>query len=383
LFLVIGTVSSVPSDVELLNGYNLTPLGGFLLSPEDDTFMESQSLIGHKLVKAIRSKRSPYKVLESPGLRSHFRLSHTSYIPEEPLEASSRSNSKDPPRKRRELESEAIEDSVEMIDRAPRGTSGEKTKSTEVEMPPDVEELPRPEKQIMEPGYYRQGRRLFEDDLEDDSVAEASAINDGIKARAPRGYADTYDKYRMPDYYEPWRRMRFYDSYSSRNLMPPPPYAAYSSYPEHRFESPPTAVDMRGYPVYPTPYVNDVTYAPPLPRPPHVRNRRIIYYANLPEVVRSPPNVELRYRYNSDYYPAMETYRNFRHREYSKVDNSTPQPAAKLQEQKGQDDGKIEYTRNANVKVISGLRIQNHQQQPPDYRKYVDETKINDFPVRY
>lgn len=187
----------------------------------------------------------------------------------------------------------------------------------------------------------------------------------------------------MPDYYEPWRRMRFYDSYSSRNLMPPPPYAAYSSYPEHRFESPPTAVDMRGYPVYPTPYVNDVTYAPPLPRPPHVRNRRIIYYANLPEVVRSPPNVELRYRYNSDYYPAMETYRNFRHREYSKVDNSTPQPAAKLQEQKGQDDGKIEYTRNANVKVISGLRIQNHQQQPPDYRKYVDETKINDFPVRY
>uniref|UniRef100_A0A1B0CF74 Uncharacterized protein n=1 Tax=Lutzomyia longipalpis TaxID=7200 RepID=A0A1B0CF74_LUTLO len=331
-----------------------------------------------------------------------------------------------------------------MIDRTPRGAlSGEKTKSTEVEMPPDVEELPRPEKQVMEPGYYRQARGHYEDDTEEDSVAEASAINEGIKARAPRvnfitqqrnapekpeardqkqsmarseevykkpcenfeapryvpdyrarilepppmqykGYQDTYDKYRNPDYYEPWRRMRFYDSYMSQALVPPPPYPAYSNYPEHRFDNTPTAVDMRGYPVYPTPYVNDITYAP-LPRPPPLqRNRRIIYYANLPEVVRSPPNVELRYRYNSDYYPAMETYRNFRQREYSKVDNSTPQPAGKLQEQKVQDDaGKIEYTRNPQVKVISGLRIHNHQQNPPDYRKYVDETKINDFPVRY
>ncbi|XP_059611283.1 uncharacterized protein LOC132258157 [Phlebotomus argentipes] len=433
LFLVIATVAAMhlPSDVELLGGYE--DLGELLLSPEDDSVVESQSL-----VKAIRSKRSAYQVLESPGLRSHFRLSRH----EDSLEETS-NHPKRSPRKRRELESEAIEDSVEMIDRTPRGTASGEKKSTEVEMPPDVEELPRPEKQIMEPGYYRQGRR-FADDFEEDSVAEASAVNEGIKARAPRvnfitqqrsipdkpesrdqklsmaraeevykkpfeaieapryvpdyrsrlmepppppqykGYSDYYDKYRYPDYYEPWRRMRFYDTYMSRTLMPPPPsHSAYNSYPEHRFDNPPTAVDMRGYPIYPTPYVNDVTY-PPLPRPSGQRHRRIIYYANLPEVVRSPPNVELRYRYNSDYYPAMETYRNFRQREYGKVDNSTPQPVAKMQEQKQDEDGKIEYSRNPGVKVISGLRIQSHQsQQPPDYRKYVDETKINDFPVRY
>ncbi|GAB0092899.1 hypothetical protein DMENIID0001_079510 [Sergentomyia squamirostris] len=442
LFLVIGVSAAstfVSNDVETLDDF--TPLGDLFLLPEDDTVVQSENLI-----KAIRTKRSAYKVLESPGLRSHFKISRQVSIPESLEDEMDEMYLKEDhhhSRKRRELESEAIEESVEMIDRTPRGTptdSGKSNNTREMEMPPDVEELPRPEKQVMEPGYYRQARGQFDAD-DGDSVAEASAINEGIKARAPRVNfitqqqrnipdkieardqkqsmarseevykkpyeapryvseyrsrllepplhppaqfrADPYEKFRNTDYYEPWRRMRFYDSYMPRHLMPPPPYPAMSSYPEHRFDNPPTAVDMRGYPIYPTPYINDVSYAP-LPRPPGARNRRIIYYANLPEVVRSPPNVELRYRYNSDYYPAMETYRNFRQRgEYPKPEISTQQPARLQEQNKADDEGKIEYTRNAGVKVISNLRIQNHQQQPPDYRKYVDETKINDFPVRY
>lgn len=52
-----------------------------------------------------------------------------------------------------------------------------------------------------------------------------------------------------------------------------------------------------------------------IPPPPPIsyqmpQNRRIIYYATLPEVVRSPPNVDLRYRsvHYNDYNPNLNDY---------------------------------------------------------------------------
>ncbi|XP_063829780.1 uncharacterized protein LOC135079112 [Ostrinia nubilalis] len=58
--------------------------------------------------------------------------------------------------------------------------------------------------------------------------------------------------------------------------------------------------DRRRYPVYPGPRIDryDDTYDNYVPRKP----KRIIYYAHLPEVMRTPPNVDLRTRFGVDPY---------------------------------------------------------------------------------
>lgn len=86
-----------------------------------------------------------------------------------------------------------------------------------------------------------------------------------------RPYYD--DRYNMPD--DLYRRDPYYDLYDRRRYYP-------------------------GYDPRMDRY--DESYDNYVPRKP----KRIIYYAHLPEVVRTPPNVDLRYRYNVDPYRRVD-----------------------------------------------------------------------------
>lgn len=100
-----------------------------------------------------------------------------------------------------------------------------------------------------------------------------------------------------PETYDPMFDYIPYDMYPARRF----PYTRYNNYPGSRYDTP----DYRDYPPM---YGNEIDsryymrseipYMPPaLPR------KRTIYYAYLPEVVRSPPTVDFRYRSYDRYEP--------------------------------------------------------------------------------
>lgn len=101
--------------------------------------------------------------------------------------------------------------------------------------------------------------------------------------------------------------MRSLDYVPMGRIPIPHPMDLYYGYPERRFTLPDYR-DNRNI------YTNDISDRYPIAmdmKPP--RNRRIIYYANLPEIVRTPPTVDLRYRtYDSRYdyagYPSYNPY---------------------------------------------------------------------------
>lgn len=108
--------------------------------------------------------------------------------------------------------------------------------------------------------------------------------------------------------YENYRQQPPYDPYMARM-----PYPEYNNYPGSRYDVP----DYRDYPPL---YGNDIDsryymrsdMMPPPPISPAsgaaapsstLPRKRMIYYAYLPEVVRSPPTVDLRYRSYDRYDP--------------------------------------------------------------------------------
>ena len=117
--LTLTSSMHIPEDMEILEGYDLES-AGTELNPEDD-YYEQRSLLEPYYYRAIRDKRDapPYQVLESPGLRSHFRQR----LPDE----------EDVPKKRSRRSS----------------GDGEQEKGTVTEPPKPTEELPKPEQQRM------------------------------------------------------------------------------------------------------------------------------------------------------------------------------------------------------------------------------------------
>jgi hypothetical protein len=110
------------------------------------------------------------------------------------------------------------------------------------------------------------------------------------------------------------------------------------------------------------------------------RNRRIIYYANLPEVVRTPGYSDMNYNsYGSQYptyrdsYPLYDPYRSsrlVREREFMPKTSSprtmTPMPPSSMQ--KDMDPNK--YSSNP-LKISSSLRVENER---PDRRMFTEVT---------
>ncbi|XP_055548400.1 uncharacterized protein LOC129731985 [Wyeomyia smithii] len=335
---VVAATSSmhIPEDMEILEGYDLVS-AGTEINPEDD-FYEQRSLLEPFFYRAIRDKREiPYRVLESPGLKSHFRQHYENDWLEKQKYQAKRRN-------RRSIEVES---------------------SSTTEGPKSTDELPKAEKQTLHQRTIEawaktpyQIKQPTEEEL--DSEAEASMMSEGIKTRAPRvnfitqkkSLADSSETredkdkiipeiYRKPLarlYYEYPTFPRLYDSFPAhsqspmypkiynkydeyhRDMMdrmhPPAPhrfdtyyqrrydsdydtyfprytFPSYNYYPDKRFDVPSYYRD-RNYLL-----TNDVMDIPPVPPQVHKypsRKRRIIYYATLPEIVRTPPNVDLRYR---------------------------------------------------------------------------------------
>lgn len=168
---------SMPNDGQMIDGYG-PDFPDHQLDPEEKN--EPSLLDGERNKRAIK-----YKVLESPGLHSHFQIQDEEVLKTNPHRRRTRRGI--------ETRSELHSDEVEDIDTAePRRDPSDEF---------SVENLPQAEKQTMNPAYYRssddsrvmdkwvkapygdfQSRTQKE---EEDTQAEASS-NVGIKARTPR-----------------------------------------------------------------------------------------------------------------------------------------------------------------------------------------------------
>lgn len=198
----------IPEDTEILDGYNIdAPVD--LLLPEDPYF-ELRSLNDQRLLRPIRDKRnSKYFILESQGLRSHFKRNSPIVITEPenvPIEYTTIPKSNEymqniaydklrPPQK-------GTSYNAEFGNRRTIRSTDQNDSNTET-IPArnlSAETLPVPEKQTMMDSYMPEARVTTEDRWEKapfdyskvqpssediDSYAAAS-LNEGIKARTPR-----------------------------------------------------------------------------------------------------------------------------------------------------------------------------------------------------
>lgn len=107
-----------------------------------------------------------------------------------------------------------------------------------------------------------------------------------------------------PDFYDPMYDYRQYSHIDP--YMPRPSYSEYNNY-YHSQRN-----DLPNYQDYPPMYGNDIEsrYYMQSDMPPSsaLPRKRTIYYAYLPEVVRSPPTVDFRYRSHDRYDPYHHDY---------------------------------------------------------------------------
>lgn len=106
-----------------------------------------------------------------------------------------------------------------------------------------------------------------------------------------------------PDFYDPMYDYRQYPHIDP--YMPRPSYSEYNDYHNQRH-------DLPDYQDYPPMYENDIEsryyMRSDMPPPSVLPRKRTIYYAYLPEVVRSPPTVDFRYRSHDRYDPYYHDY---------------------------------------------------------------------------
>lgn len=379
---VLAEPVNINDDVELIEDF-----GGIDFPIEislNPGFTEQKHILTHFLIRGVRNKRSPkYDVLESAEIKSHLTRSKRN------------TDGKD--------------------------SSNDNKKDTEQASSASVETLPVAEKLLSNSAFYQDqwaqyARNSNKEAL--DSQAEASAINEGIKARAPRvnfitqnqnrdaksldvsesrdarssvlpetttpdyyrknlariylDYPRPYDSYPRPaeqydrnyidryspvysDHYDNRRTFEEYDSYMPRTLT----YPNFYYYPDKRYDVPeprepfvpasgypanapgypanapgypanaPAPAMPPGYGLAPGPYTpNEI---PPLS--PTNRNRRIIYYTTLPEVVRTPPNVNLNYNQYKSRTPYDPYEKYDRYNPYSYYYNFVAPPVQQMNPQ--------------------------------------------------
>lgn len=354
------TGMSIPEDMEILNGYEFgSP--NIELTSEDDGFFEKRSLLEPFYHRAIRDKREAhYRVVESSGLYSHFRpeganIAHNSLKKrirrdlqtnentvsvmhqaqtnagtETPLAEKQIMN--DPeyiiseqwakrdklsgfPGKiiNRQTDSDADASSIinkGLNSRAPRvNFITQQTKSPEL----STETQSGGNGKVIRELYRRPIQRTY-------YLGPATRDYDSYMAPSqspmfPRVY-DKYDAFHRdmmdklhppsPHRYDQYYQRRYdvdYDSYYPRYKFP---YFYY--YPDKRYDTP-LSYRNRNYI-----YTNDITDFGSSVSPNYetslkplslfssagsaLRNRRIIYYATLPEIVRTPVNLAVDYRVN-------------------------------------------------------------------------------------
>lgn len=105
-----------------------------------------------------------------------------------------------------------------------------------------------------------------------------------------------------PEIYDPMYDYRHYPPYEP--YMARMPYSEYNNYPGNRYDIPEdyppplygNDIESRYYMRSDIPSSPPAIPPPPLPPSSSLPRKRMIYYAYLPEVVRSPPTVDYRYR---------------------------------------------------------------------------------------
>lgn len=200
LFLVSFMLSAtlamlIPEDAEVLEGY--APISLPEISPEDD-YYEARSLSDSMLYNSIRNKRDAnYEVLESGGLRSHFRPNNVNAF--------------------QTIFAQRLHHAGESLHRPVRSAADTEATKAAPEKPIDDakkeqnktnEELPTALRRVMKSGGFfpdtksasasalvsKWTRTPFEyskiqheeDSMATDSSQSSHSVNEGIKARTPR-----------------------------------------------------------------------------------------------------------------------------------------------------------------------------------------------------
>ncbi|XP_058117512.1 uncharacterized protein LOC131288892 [Anopheles ziemanni] len=355
----VCTGMSIPEDMEILNGYEFGSSNTELAS-EDDGFSERRSLLEPFYHRAIRDKREAhYRVLESPGFYSHFRSEDANImdntlkkrirrdlpanknsvsimqqgqtntgteialaekqimnnrehiIPEQWVKPDKLSGF---PGKiiNRQADSDADASSIinkGLNSRAPRvNFITQQTKSPELstETQSDgsgkvIRELHR---RPMQTTYYLSPAKR---DYDSYMAPSQSPMFPRVYDKYDAFHRDMMDRLHPPSphRYDQYYQRRYdvdYDSYYPRYKFP---YFYY--YPDKRFDIPlyyrnrnyiyTNDVTDLGSPVSPN-YEASLKPLSILSAGPVLRNRRIIYYATLPEIVRTPVNLPVDYRVN-------------------------------------------------------------------------------------
>lgn len=192
----------IPEDTEILEGYAPSDIQSEIL-PEDDYF-EARSLSEGTLFKAIRNKRNiNYEVVESAGLRSHFRPNNISPFKTffvKKLHADNSVDTNDSPSNAK-IKSNDGENAEPVSVRKTRSVENETIETTPATGSDASENLPTAQKQFMKNNpinseiksasslVSRWTHSPFEYSKiyqEEDSIADSSSINEGIKGRTPR-----------------------------------------------------------------------------------------------------------------------------------------------------------------------------------------------------
>lgn len=275
-FVLSATVAMmIPEDTEMLEGF--APISMPEISPEDDYF-EARSLSESMLYNSIRNKREAnYEVLESDGLRSHFRPNNVNAF--------------------KTIFAERLHSDGQSLHRQVRSTDSDAAAATAAKTPEKPveeakndqnktnEELPTALRRVMKSGGFfpdtksasasalvsKWTRTPFEyskiqheeDSMAMDSSQSSHSVNEGIKARTPRVNFVTQQKKSLDqnndDSKSSATKPEFYKSpplihdskdsaqppYSDRSSerMPPRP----STYPDYYRERDPEKYYMNNY----------------------------------------------------------------------------------------------------------------------------------------
>lgn len=186
-------------------------------------------------------------------------------------------------------------------------------------------------------------------------------------------------RYDRDDYYDPYRSYNYQrsfdfggDPYMPRRPMYPD---SYYNYPDSRYDLP----EPRDYrPLYtndiidryPMPMTPPDRYPPPIPPIVPNRNRRIIYYATLPEIVRTPNDYKYKSynnRYDDRYNPYVG-YNNMDYNGYRANSRYTSMPSmSTIKDDRDRDlkkSNKQPYQRAPPAKVLNTLTVKDDVIRP-------------------
>uniref|UniRef100_A0AAG5D3Y2 Uncharacterized protein n=1 Tax=Anopheles atroparvus TaxID=41427 RepID=A0AAG5D3Y2_ANOAO len=343
---------NIPEDMEILEGYDLSLLN-IELASNDDGFYERRSLLEPFYYRAIRDKReTQQRVLDSPGLYRHFwpRESNIMHANLRKRERRNVNGTAAPVTTIRPhglktgeeiplAEKQTMKDSGQII--GDQWANPYKTPEFQAKILKKEDDYDAEASMMINEGIKSRAPRVNFITQQTKSREASTHIQRGELYRKPmaRTYyvrpARDYDSYMAPsqspmypriyDKYDAFHRDMMdrlhppsphqYDQYYQRRIdvdydsyFPRHKFSHFYYYPDKRYDTPLHYRDRNyvytkdiagsGYPLNPTYRATLPPMSVPTTVDPVMRNRRIIYYATLPEIVRTPTNADFHHRFN-------------------------------------------------------------------------------------